>query len=81
LSGYFQVTAFREGQKEKTADFEKAPLIKEYKETKTAEENGYGTFIPTNSPLNYHYIHEYHGSTSSGNYFVDAALGRTWRWR
>src|SRR3979490_2660098 len=39
LSGYFKVTAFREG-KEKTAEFEKGALTKEYKETKTTEANG-----------------------------------------
>src|SRR6187397_2996040 len=46
LSGYFKVTAFRDG-KEKTAEFEKGFLIKEYKEAKTGEENGtLVTFIP-----------------------------------
>ena len=34
LSDYFKVTAFRDG-KEKTAEFEKGVLIKEYKEAKT----------------------------------------------
>ena len=46
LSHYFKVTAFREG-KEKTAQFERGFLIKEYKEAKTGEENGtMVTFIP-----------------------------------
>ena len=46
LSNYFKVTAVREG-KEKTAEFERGVLIKEYKETKTSEENGtLVTFIP-----------------------------------
>ena len=46
LSHYFKVTAFREG-KEKTAQFERGFLIKEYKEAKTSEENGtMVTFIP-----------------------------------
>src|SRR3954467_3563532 len=39
LSNYFKVMAVREG-KEKTAEFKKGLLIKEYKETKTKEENG-----------------------------------------
>jgi len=46
LSNYFKVTAVREG-KEKTAEFERGVLIKEYKEAKTGEENGtLVTFIP-----------------------------------
>src|ERR1700704_3873167 len=46
LSQYFKVTAIREG-KEKTAEFERGFLIKEYKETKTGESNGtLVTFIP-----------------------------------
>ena len=39
LSNYFKVTAVREG-KEKTAEFERGVLIKEYKEAKTGEQNG-----------------------------------------
>jgi topoisomerase IV subunit B len=46
LSTYFKVTAFREG-KEKTAEFEKGFLVKEYKEGKTGEDNGTQvSFIP-----------------------------------
>ena len=46
LSNYFKVTAIREG-KEKTAEFQRGALIKEYKETKTGESNGtLVTFIP-----------------------------------
>jgi len=46
LSNYFKVTAVREG-KEKTAEFERGVLIKEYKESKTGEHNGtLVTFIP-----------------------------------
>jgi topoisomerase-4 subunit B len=49
LSDYFKVTAIREG-KEKTAEFKKGLLIKEYKESKTKEENGtVVTFIPDDS--------------------------------
>src|SRR5450631_1956748 len=46
LSSYFKVTAFRDG-KEKTAEFQRGVLLKEYKETKTGETNGtLVTFIP-----------------------------------
>jgi topoisomerase-4 subunit B len=46
LSNFFKVTAVREGR-EKTAEFERGVLIKEYKEAKTAEQNGtIVTFIP-----------------------------------
>src|SRR5450432_2852004 len=46
LSNYFKVTAVREG-KEKTAEFARGVLIKEYKEAKTGEQNGtLVTFIP-----------------------------------
>ena len=46
LSYRFKVTAFREG-KEKTAEFERGVLIKEYKESKTDQQNGtLVTFIP-----------------------------------
>src|SRR6201989_3583262 len=60
LSSYFKVTAFREG-KEKTAEFEKGELIKEYKETKSSEPNGtLVSFVPDNTVFkNYHYLHEY----------------------
>lgn len=60
LSYYFKVTAFREG-KEKTAEFERGVLTKEYKETKTTEENGtLITFIPDETVFkNFHYINEY----------------------
>jgi topoisomerase-4 subunit B len=60
LSNYFKVTSFRDG-KEKTAEFEKGILVKEYKESKTAESNGtMVTFIPDDSVFkNFHFIHEY----------------------
>jgi topoisomerase-4 subunit B len=49
LSNYFKVTAIREGR-EKTAEFERGVLIKEYKEAKTGEQNGtLVTFIPDES--------------------------------
>jgi topoisomerase-4 subunit B len=60
LSQYFKVTAFREG-KEKSAEFEKGILIKEFRESKSGEHNGtLITFIPDGSVFkNFHYIHEY----------------------
>ena len=60
LSQHFKVTAFREG-KEKTAEFEKGFLIKEYKEVKTDEPNGtLVVFTPDDTIFrNFHYIHEY----------------------
>ncbi|HTF28557.1 MAG TPA: DNA topoisomerase IV subunit B [Flavitalea sp.] len=60
LSKYFKVTAFREG-KEKTAEFERGILTKEYKEAKTSEPNGTEVvFIPDDSVFkHFHYINEY----------------------
>jgi topoisomerase-4 subunit B len=60
LSDYFKVTSFRDG-KEKTAEFEKGVLIREHKESKSAESNGtMVTFIPDNSVFrNFHFIPEY----------------------
>jgi topoisomerase-4 subunit B len=60
LSNYFKVTAFRDG-KEKTAEFERGILSKEYKEAKTQESNGtLITFIPDDKVFkNFHYVHEY----------------------
>jgi len=60
LSHYFKVTAFRDG-KEKTAEFERGVLIKEYKEAKTGEQNGtMVTFIPDESVFkNFHFLNEY----------------------
>jgi len=49
LSNYFKVTAIRDG-KEKTVEFEKGFLIKEYNQSKTKDENGtLVTFIPDDS--------------------------------
>ncbi|MBS1948145.1 MAG: type IIA DNA topoisomerase subunit B [Bacteroidetes bacterium] len=60
LSNYFKVSAFREG-KEKTAEFEKGVLKKEYKEAKTTEPNGtLVTFIPDDSVFkNFHFNNDY----------------------
>src|SRR5881275_336461 len=46
LSSFFKVASFREG-KSKEAEFQRGVLVKEFKEGKTAEENGtLVTFIP-----------------------------------
>ena len=60
LSNYFKVTAFRDG-KEKTAEFERGVLTKEYKEAKTSESNGtLVTFIPDEKVFkNFHFINDY----------------------
>ena len=60
LSSYFKVTAFRDG-KEKSAEFERGSLLKEYKEAKTAEENGtFVTFIPDETVFKkFHFVQEY----------------------
>ena len=60
LSYYFKVTAIREG-KEKSAEFERGVLVKEYKEAKSTEDNGtLITFIPDETVFkNFHYVHEY----------------------
>ncbi len=75
LSNYFKVTAFREG-KEKSAEFEKGILIKEYKEAKTTEDNGtLVTFIPDDTVFkNFHYLHD-HLDTQLWNYcYLNAGL-------
>src|SRR5919112_5557586 len=60
LSEYFKVIAYREG-KQKSAEFKKGELIKEHKETPTAETNGtLVTFIADDAIFrNYHFIPEY----------------------
>jgi topoisomerase-4 subunit B len=60
LSKYFKVSAFRDG-KEKTAEFSKGDLTKEYKETKTTESNGtLVSFTPDDSVFkNFHFLSEY----------------------
>jgi topoisomerase-4 subunit B len=60
LSNYFKVTAYRDG-KEKTAEFERGKLTKEYKEVKSQESNGtLVTFVPDDKVFkNFHFVHEY----------------------
>ncbi len=75
LSNYFKVTAFRDG-KEKTAEFEKGFLIKEYKEAKTGEDNGtMVTFIPDDSVFKNFKFHPEFLENQIWNYcFLNAGL-------
>lgn len=75
LSNYFKVTAFREG-KEKTAEFEKGFLIKEYKEAKTSEDNGtMVTFIPDDTVFKNFKFHPEFLENQIWNYcFLNAGL-------
>src|SRR6187200_3197858 len=75
LSHYFKVTAVREG-KEKTAEFERGFLIKEYKETKTSEQNGtLVTFIPDDSVFKNFKFHPEFLENQIWNYcFLNAGL-------
>ena len=75
LSNYFKVTAIREG-KEKSAEFERGVLLKEYKETKSGEPNGtLITFIPDDKVFkNFHYVHEYLDNQLWNYCFLNAGL-------
>ncbi|MGB3007430.1 MAG: DNA topoisomerase IV subunit B [Chitinophagaceae bacterium] len=75
LSNYFKVTAVREG-KEKTAEFEKGFLIKEYKESKTTENNGtIVTFIPDDTVFrNFKFLPEFLENQIWNYCFLNAGL-------
>src|SRR6187431_289289 len=75
LSGYFKVTAFRDG-KEKTAEFEKGFLIKEYKEAKSGQDNGtMVTFIPDETVFKNFKFHPEFLENQIWNYcFLNAGL-------
>lgn len=75
LSNYFKVTAFREG-KEKTAEFEKGFLIKEYKLEKTKESDGtMVTFVPDDSMFKNFKFHQEFIENQVWNYcFLNAGL-------
>jgi topoisomerase-4 subunit B len=75
LSNYFKVTAVREG-KEKTAEFERGALIKEYKEAKTGEQNGtLVTFIPDEKVFkNYKFHYEFLENQIWNYCFLNAGL-------
>jgi topoisomerase IV subunit B len=75
LSHYFKVKAIRDG-KEKTAEFERGFLIKEYKEAKTGEENGtIVTFIPDEAVFKNFKFHPEFLENQIWNYcFLNAGL-------
>jgi topoisomerase-4 subunit B len=75
LSNYFKVTAIREG-KEKTAEFERGVLIKEFKEAKTGEQNGtLVTFIPDETVFKNFKFHPEFLENQIWNYcFLNAGL-------
>src|SRR5690242_14599609 len=75
LSNHFKVTAIRDGR-EKTAEFERGVLIKEYKEAKTAEENGtLVTFIPDDTVFKNFKFHPEFLENQIWNYcFLNAGL-------
>lgn len=75
LSNYFKVTAIRDG-KEKSAEFERGVLVKEYKETKSGESNGtLITFIPDDKVFkNFHFQHEYLDNQLWNYCFLNAGL-------
>src|SRR5689334_21321736 len=75
LSNYFKVTAIREG-KEKTAEFEKGFLIKEYKQEKTKESDGtMVTFIPDDTMFRNFKFHTEFLENQIWNYcFLNAGL-------
>src|SRR6201991_1101317 len=75
LSNYFKVTAFREG-KEKTAEFERGVLIKEYKESKTDGQNGtMVSFISDDSVFKHFKFHPEFLENQIWNYcFLNAGL-------
>jgi topoisomerase IV subunit B len=75
LSNYFKVTAIREG-KEKSAEFKKGVLIKEYNQVKTQEENGtMVTFIPDDSMFRNFKFHPEFMESQIWNYcYLNAGL-------
>ncbi len=75
LSYFFKVTAFREG-KEKTAEFERGALTKEFKEAKTTEPNGtLVSFIPDETVFKNYKFHPEFLENQIWNYcFLNAGL-------
>ena len=75
LSSYFKVTAFRDG-KEKSAEFSKGILTKEYKEAKTDGVNGtLVVFIPDETVFkNFHYLPEYMDNQFWNYCYLNAGL-------
>jgi topoisomerase-4 subunit B len=75
LSHYFKVMAIREG-KEKTAEFERGVLVKEYKEAKTSEQNGTLVhFIPDETVFkNFKFLPEFLENQIWNYCFLNAGL-------
>jgi topoisomerase-4 subunit B len=75
LSGYFKVSAFRDGR-EKSAEFAKGVLTKEHKEAKSDQPNGtLVTFIPDETVFkNFHFIHEYMDNQLWNYCYLNAGL-------
>jgi topoisomerase-4 subunit B len=75
LSSYFKVSAFRDGR-EKSAEFAKGVLTREYKETKTDQPNGtLVTFVPDETVFkNFHFIHEYMDNQLWNYCYLNAGL-------
>jgi len=75
LSTAFKVTAIRDG-KEKSAEFERGELVKEYKETKTDSPNGtLVSFLPDDTVFkNFKYVNEYIESQLWNYAFLNAGL-------
>ena len=75
LSSYFKVASARDG-KIKEAEFQRGVLIKEYKESKTSEENGtLVTFIPDETVFkHFHFIPEYLEKQIWNYCFLNAGL-------
>jgi topoisomerase IV subunit B len=75
LSSHFKVTAFRDGR-EKTAEFSRGVLTKEYKESKTDAPNGtLVVFTPDDSVFkNFHFINEYTDNQLWNYCYLNAGL-------
>lgn len=75
LSASFKVSAFREG-KEKTADFSRGELVKEYKESKTDQPNGtLVSFTPDESVFkSYRFIYDFIENQLWNYAFLNAGL-------
>lgn len=75
LSTQFKVTAIRDG-KEKTADFARGELVKEYKEAKTDQPNGtLVSFLPDDTVFkNFKFVYEYIENQLWNYAFLNAGL-------
>lgn len=75
LSTFFKVSAFRDG-KEKTADFSRGELVKEYKESKTDQPNGtLVSFTPDESVFKgYRFIYDFIENQLWNYAFLNAGL-------